>query len=304
MTTLHVLMPPMKRAAPPDLQHWLARGDRLADVQHPRSAMLRRWFRFTGNDVPAAALRHHLHHDDAGSGSWLCADPAYVRSEPTGARLMACPLSDLSDTEAHDLSAALKPLFGDAGMPLTLDTPSAWCLRLGETPKVAFTNPEDALGAGLLDCLPQGDAGRRWRHLFNEAQITLHAHPVNASRTAAAKLPVNALWFWGAGTLPASVETALTTVATSDEVIRGLAKAARIRSVSPTPDALEGLREEGNVLLDLGAQQWNEDSSSRWLAYFRSALRSRRFDAIELAFASGECFRVRRAHRLRFWRRG
>lgn len=305
MSVLHALLPPPQQAGYESaVRRWIAKGDRLPDVPDPRDHVVRALFRFAGTSIPAAALRHHVYAGDAGIGNWVCSDPAYVRSEATGARLMAWPLSDVSDEEAFELSATLKPLFGDAGVPLAVDTPSAWCLHLaGGAPAVAFTTPLDALGTDLLECLPQGDAGRRWRHLFNEAQVALHAHPVNAARIAAGKLPVNALWFWGAGPLPESVETALATVAACDDVIGGLAKLTRVDCVGPSPEAMDTPIGSGDALLDLDGREQTEDCA-RWLPWFQRWLRKRRFDAIELAFPGGERFRVRHAHRLRFWRRG
>jgi hypothetical protein len=299
MSILHVLSPSPRPARDAALRRWLARGDRLADVPGSRDAQVRRLFHFPGGVLSIAALRHHVHAGDAAVGSWLCADPAYVRGEPTGARLMACPLPDISRDEAQALAATLEPLFEDAGSSLAVDSPFAWCAHLGRgSPEVAFTPPAEALGADLLGCLPAGEAGRRWRQLFSEAQIALHAHPVNAARIAAGKLPVNALWLWGAGSLPVAVETGLAVVATRDDVIRGLAKVAGVDIAEPSPAAFKGIAGDG--LLDVGTS----DGSMEWLPFFEQALGARRFDAIEVTLPAGERFRVRHAHRLRFWRRG
>jgi hypothetical protein len=304
MSTLHALLPPLAHVrANPRFLNWLARGDRLAKASDARATVLRELFHFAGESVPAAALRHVCHGDDAASGAWLCADPAWVRSEPTGARLMAWPLVDLSAGDAEALAAALRPLFGDAGAPLSIDTPSAWCLHLShDAPRAEFRAPADALGVDLMECLPAGAAGRAWRRLFNEAQVALHVHPVNAGRVAAGKRPVNALWFWGAGALPASVETGLQTVASVDDVVRGLAKMGGAVRVEPLPDALDAAQHAGAALLDLDIPG-HADDAVEWLAHFQRWLRESRFDVIAVTFADGERFRVRHAHRLRFWRK-
>jgi hypothetical protein len=301
---LHALLPPLAHVrTSPAFLDWLARGDRLPKAGDARTTLLRELFHFAGDRVPAAALRHLCHGDDAATGAWLCADPAWVRSEPTGARLMAWPLADVSTAEAQALATALRPLFGDAGAPLSIDTASAWCLHLlHDAPRAEFRAPADALGVDLMECLPEGDAGRAWRRLFNEAQVVLHAHPVNATRVAAGKRPVNALWFWGAGALPASVETGLQTVASVDDVVRGLAKMGGALRVEPLPGALEATRRPGAALLDLDVPG-HADDAVEWLAHFRRWLRERRFDTIAITFADGERFRIRHAHRLRFWRR-
>lgn len=305
MSVLHVLLPALPDdGAEREFVHWLGKGDRLADVPDPRAAVTREMFRFDGDSIPVAALRHHAHGGEPGTGTWVCADPAYVRSEPTGARLMAWPLTDIGSEDAEALSGALVPLFDDAGCTLIVDTPSAWCVHLGEeVPDVAFIRPADAFGADLLDCLPAGDSGRPWRRLFNEAQIALHAHPANAERLAAGRWPVNALWFWGMGGLPASVESRLALLASREDVLRGLARLAGTACVRPSPEALDVLAEAGDVLLDLDVRTRSGDLA-RWLPRFRQLLRDERFEAIELLLPGGERFRVRHAHRLRFWRRG
>lgn len=303
VNTLHVLLPALKEfAGNPEFMRWLARGDRIPDAAGARAAALRRLFQFDGSSIPVAALRHHC-HADAIAGVWLCADPAYVRSEATGARLMACPIHDLSASDADELALALRPLFDDVSTEFAVDMPSTWCLQLAGGPShAAFTDPAMALGASLTDCLPAGEAGRAWRRLFNEAQILLHAHPVNARRIAAGKVPVNALWFWGEGTLPDAVATGLQYVASADDAVRGLAKMGCALRLEPLPQAIDAVGEAGDVLLDLDLPG-QVDTSSAWLASFRRWLRTRRFGAISLVFASGERFRVRRWHRVRLWRR-
>lgn len=304
MTTLHVLLPPWAQAGDAlEFRRWLAHGDRLVDAPGTRDRVLRELFHFAGDTIPVAALRHFCHAEDARTGVWLCADPAWVRSEATGARLMACPLTDVTAAEAEALAAALRPLFGDAGAPLSVDAPSEWCAHVADAaPAARFVDPARALGVDLLACLPEGAAGRAWRRLFNEAQVMLHAHPVNAAREVAGKHPVNALWLWGAGALPAGVETGLQLVASVDDAVRGLAKMGGAVRVEPLPEALESAGGVGAALLDLDIAGQPFDAA-QWLVPFRRWLREGRFDALELAFASGERIRVRHAHCLRFWRR-
>lgn len=305
MSTLHVLLPTVASLQGDALlRQWLAHGDRLLAQDRPRESVLRSCFHFAGATFPVAALRHHCHAADASVGAWVCADPAWVRSEATGARLLACPVTDIAADEAEQLAEVLRPLFGDAGVPLAIDTPSEWCARLLHgAPPVRFVDPADALGADLLACLPEGQAARLWRRLFNEAQVALHAHPVNAARIAAGKRPVNALWFWGAGALPDPVESTLQVVASVDDSVRGLAKLAGALRVEPASEAIAAAG-SGAALLDLDfGTPATLDLGGEWLPHFRSWLRKRRFATIELTFTDGERWRLRHAHRLRFWRR-
>lgn len=303
MNVLHVLLAPLDRMRlDAAARTWLARGDRLPDASLPRAAALRALFRSDAGRFASAALRHRC-HDAAAAGTWLAADPAWVRSEATGARLMACPLSDVTAAQAEALAVEVRLLWAESGLALVVDTPSTWCARVPDaTASVAFTDPPDALGVAMLECLPQGDAGRPWRRLFTETQVVLHEHPVNAGRVAAGLKPVNALWLWGVGALPERVESRVRVVASRDDVVNGLATLAGASRVAPTPEAIDAAAAGGDALLDLDAPQ-DTDAVPAWRAQWSRWLRQHRFDAVELTFAGGERFRCRHAHRLRIWRR-
>ncbi|MGN6313939.1 MAG: phosphoglycerate mutase [Rhodanobacteraceae bacterium] len=295
MSSLHFLLPPLARfddALP--LKRRLARGDRLPDAPRGREPAVREMFQLPGASLPIAALlREHLAHD-AGENIWLCADPAYVRVEANGARLLACGGElQLTSEEAESLARPLRPLFGDAGAPLEITSPVNWALRLPPGAQLpVFVSPHEALGTHLLEHLPQGDGGRRWRALFNEAQILLHSHPVNAARRERGLMPVNALWFWGAGASPMWVKSPLKLAISGDLLVQALASRAGVTSTAPAPDILDSIESGTDALLDL--DQVEDGLFERFL---------KRFALVHLAFASGERFRIKPWHRWRVWRK-
>jgi len=305
MSSLQLLLPPLARFdGAPALKRWLARGDRLPDALRGREPALREVFRVPGTTLPVAALlREHVARD-AGENFWLGADPAYVRAEAHGARLLACGDElQLTLAEADSLAQPLRPLFGDAGAPLEITSPGQWALRLPPGARVPeFVSPEQALGANLLEHLPQGDAGRRWRALFNEAQIILHSHAVNARRRERGLMPVNALWFWGAGALPMWVTSSLRLAVSNDPFVRALAAQAGVTAAALAPAALDQIERRADALLDLGWQN-AEPIEPEWLPRIDALLRGGRTKAVAVAFASGERFRIRRWHRWRVWRK-
>jgi hypothetical protein len=305
MPFLSLLLPPLARFdAAPSLRRWLACGDRLPDAPRGREAQLRESFQVPGVSLPVAALLRERFAHDAGENLWLCADPAYVRVEANGARLLACGDGlQLAREDAEGLVGALRPLFGDAGTPLEITTPTTWALRLPPgTQLPAFASPDEALGAGLLEHLPQGDAGRRWRALFNEAQIALHSHPVNAARRAQELRPVNALWFWGAGALPMWVKSSLKLAVSDDPLVHALATRAGVAVTAVAPGALDQLPRGANALLDLDSREVNEIETA-WLPRLQR-MRGRRTQVVTVAFVGGERFRIKPWHRWRMWRRG
>lgn len=305
MASLQLILPPLSHIdAHGALMRMLGRSDRLPDAGRGRSAALREAFQVPGESLPIAALlREHAAHD-AGEHVWLCADPAYVQPDAAGARLMAygddlC----LSRDEAEALARPLKPLFGDFGALLEVTRSAGWHLRLPRGAQLpGFAQPDEVLGANLLEHLPQGDAGRRWRMLFNEAQVLLHASEINAARHARGVRSVNALWFWGAGALPMGVQTSLTRVISDDPLTCALAEHAKIAHVPDSAAALDSVPRDARVLLDLDRADASVTERDEWPRIVH-ALRHGCIAHVDCALVGGERFRIRRWHRLRFWRR-
>ena len=308
MAELTLLMPERERV-PGDapaavLRAWIGRGDRLAGIAAGRDAALRSCFEFAGTSIPFAALTRSLDANDAASALWLRADPAWVVADAVTLRLLACGDMQLSAAECETLARELKPLFGDAGFPLEPATPARWYLRCPPgTQLPAFSPPAAALGDDVGRHLPQGDDGRRWRHLLNEAQVILHNHPLNAERVRRGIAPVNSLWIWGAGMLPDWVRTPFTDVRSDDEVVRALSGLAGV-SAATLADGLPAETGDGtNALIDLGALRDVAACERDWLQPAQEALAAGRIGAVELRFADGERRRYRHRHRWRFWRR-
>ncbi|MEH6417192.1 hypothetical protein [Pseudomonas sp. CGJS7] len=255
---------------------------------------------------PVAAVSRQRDVGDGGHGAWLRADPAYVRPDINGARLLAYgDALALSERDSAALLPALKPLFGDAGFPIDAPVPTRWYLSLPrETRLPRFASPEQALGEDMFQHLPggegEGSEGRRWRALLSEAQVVLHNHPHNAQRIAAGLAPINSLWFWGAGVLPDHVRTAYTSIFSDDEALTAFAAQAGIDAAA-LPGAWAA--HEGEVLFDLRAARDLTPLQRDWLEPAAAALDQGALERIALAFADGERFELARSQRWRFWRK-
>lgn len=297
--TLTLLLPERRRFAGQGIgRDWAARlgranlqpagetGERAQILRHV-DLLPRAW--------PMAAITRQYDARDASLNSWLRADPAHVRADMGSARLMACGELGLSADEAQELIAPLRPLFGDTGFPISAPVPQRWYLML---PKEAhlpvFVPPSEALGADIFGLLPEGPDGKRWRALMNEAQILLHNHPLNAQRIEAGRLPVNSLWFWGAGVLPDQVRFRAAALQSDDIELQALAALA---GIGTRPDGVPG-----SHLLDLRPHRdWARLESAVLDALLPEL--GRRYAAIELDFADGARFRLEARQRWRFWRR-
>ena len=307
MPRLSLLLPARARLAgvalPADLARLLGRADRT--TQHAgNEAQLARHFRLLPDRWSPAALARVTDASEADTRrhAWLRADPAYIRPDLNGARLLG--IGDMLGLDASDADAllpALRPLFGDAGFILDAPHPARWYLRLPREAKLpAFTSPDLALGDDVFEHTPDAPEARRWRALLSEAQVVLHNHPHNAARLAAGRPPVNSLWFWGGGELPDHVTATHPTIVSDDALLHGLARVGKLQAM-PLGDCADNTADiAADALVDLRALRDGRALLEHWLlpACARAAKH-----AVVLDFADGDVFTLTPRQRWRVWRR-
>ena len=189
-----------------------------------------------GSDVPAAALMWE--GDAAASGSRdtaaaagrdgrallpLRADPVHLRPDLDAARLFDSSRFELSREEAAALVGALDRHFAPEGVRFEAPHPTRWYAWPEERPDAVFRPPGGVAEQGAGESLPAGSEGSLWRCRMNEAQMVLHAHPVNQAREARGELPINSVWFWGAGELGPTPRCRFDEVLADDPLVRALA---------------------------------------------------------------------------------
>ena len=161
----------------------------------------------------------------------LRADPVHLRPDLDAARLFDPTSFSLSAEEAAALAGALDRHFAPEGIRFEALRPDRWYVRLPEHPDAVFQPPGAAAGRGAGELLPGGPEGSRWRRRMNEAQMVLHGHPCNEARETRGELPVNSVWFWGAGALEDAPRPRFEEVHADDDLVRALAErgGARVR---------------------------------------------------------------------------
>ena len=275
---------------------------------------------FTGlaAPLPAAALRRFALREHPGEANWLCLDPVRLNFHERSLIVDDPRHLQLSDEEATALAVALAPTLAALGQ-LEVLSPGSWNLRLHATAP-AFQDLHDAAGRSAAP-LPSGPAHAPWRHALNEAQMVLHAHPVNQARQAAGLPVVNSLWPWGGGRLPEP--DGLPSVAlhdalwSNDPVVQGIARLLQIddaalpagysgraaRAPLAVMDALEHSARTGDAIA------WRDELArfeADWLAPLLGALRAGRLDALRL-LAPGDLaaaeLQVSRRDLWKFWRK-
>jgi hypothetical protein len=233
-------------------------------------------------------------------------------------RLMLVPAAafSISAAEAAALCEALNRHF--PALAFAPVEPSRWCVRLaGDLQGVSLENPLDLAGREVGLALPA--AGHR---LVNEAQMLLHAHPLNAAREARGEPAVNSVWLWGAGRAPRVPPSPWQSVSADDPLALGLARAAgaRHRTLAGSAAAwLERVPGEGRHLVVLDALRaplaLSQQAECRavlealerdWFAPLLGALRSGRVGMVTVHVPEGgerSSFETIRGDLRRFWRR-
>ena len=195
-----------------------------------------------GADVPAAELMWDGDRADPDSGpaqgrdadeaappACLRADPVHLRPDLDAASLFDTSYFPLARDEAAELAAALDHHFAAEGMRFEAPHPARWYVRWRGCPDAVFHPPRAAPGRSVGELLPGGNEGSLWRRRMNEAQMVLHAHPTNEAREARGELPVNSVWFWGAGAIGAAPRTRFDEVRADEPLVRALAARGRSR---------------------------------------------------------------------------
>ena len=306
MARLTLLLPAGERfagiAMPALLAKALGRADESVG-QPGEHAQLSRHFRLLPNRWSPAALTRTTDAGlaDARSSAWLRADPAYIRPDINGARLLATGAAlSMTQQDTEAFLPALRPLFGDTGFLLDAPHPTRWYLRLPHEVQLPdFPAPEQALGEDVFDHTPDGPLARRWRSLLSEAQVVLHNHPRNAARAEAGLVPVNSLWFWGGGILPDSVASDFLSVFSDDPVLHGLAGIGMFETMSLADfSGFESLAND--TVIDLRAARDAKALLECWLQPAHAAALQ---GSVDFDLADGRMFRLQPNQRWRFWRK-
>ncbi|MGE0081950.1 MAG: hypothetical protein AB7U81_11690 [Thiohalomonadaceae bacterium] len=232
-------------------------------------------------------------------GQWLRADP--VQFIPARDHVLVGATEPLDATELASLAADIARHFElevkvlDGRLVVRLAAPTAFTLA----------PTDDVLGRDLGSVLPKGREHLPWLSFINEVQMLLHGSAVNRAREARGMTPVNGLWLWGGGALPAPRPSPFAGIWGGDSLVRGLARLGN----GPAPRALPA--EASPVLGAGGGRQlivFPEDADlaaleTRWFRPLLDALRRGRVSRVTVHGADGRAFATSRLDLWRFWRR-
>ncbi len=324
------LLPPAEAAAIleglrlPALELLLARGRQTTDQALTLESWLTKSFDGDAHaEIPAGALTVAALGGQAGEAIWMRADPVHLKLNRNQLVLVPASAFGAQLTEAEALVETLNRHF--AGQltfyPLQAER---WCVRVEnlEVAGLRTETPAAVAGQDVNRHLPGGNESKRWHSLLNEMQMVLHEHPVNEAREARGEPPVNSVWLWGVGRMPAKLTAPYQSVTADDPLALGLAQAAGLRHRPLPKDAgewLARLPEDGRQLVVLDTlrmpfalgdfEVWRArvaEIEERWCAPLVGALKSGRIGMVSVLVPDGGELRAFESvrHDLRkFWRR-
>ena len=309
----------------PALSTILRRGRLGRSLPQSFEATLYDAFGFSG-DPSYAALRRlgESAVPDPTNGYWICADPVHLRYHEELLILADSGSFELSQEEALALAESLNAHFSELSR-FHVATSGRWYLQLSDSgmiETVGVAPLSNVAGRALDHERPVTAAQKALHRLLTEIQMLLHTHPVNQKREAAGRMPINSLWLWGSGPLPAPDERVFDDLWSCNALAVGLARHTGTRVHEAARDAaevLDGAKPDSRhavVLEDLlaPAQYQKRDAyrdaladlDTRWFAPLHTALRGGRLKQlrIEASTAYGlltwECSR---ADLWVFWKR-
>jgi|GEM_PF-59386 len=237
----------------PALARLFSRGRPVAMPAESYDAWLCRLFDIDKqNDWPFAPITLLADGGNAEDAYWLRADPVHLRVNRDQLVLADSSVFDITQHESAAFSKALNQHFGSDGFVFEPYNPTRWYLRSPEPIDLCCTPLHLATGKNIDTLLPTGNDARRFRSLFNEAQMLLFSHPLNEARETEGRLPINSIWFWGGGKKPAWRRPVLSGLWANEPLAKSLAKTSSIWSVDLPNDAdtwLSQQKDEGEHLI-------------------------------------------------------
>lgn len=174
----HTLTPPHERA--------LARALGLAGAD---------------GELPWAALAAADDGLDPGDLAWGLVTPTHWAAGADGVRVVDPQALALDEAESRALCDALHEAFEHAGWLIAWGAPLRWYAAHESLAELPTASLDRVVGRDVEAWVASRDDARTraLRRLQMEAQMLLHAHPVNAAREARGALTVNSFWLSGCG---------------------------------------------------------------------------------------------------------
>ncbi len=216
----------------PALAKLMARGSFSTENVASTEAWIAQRFRFTSveetHSFAAIALLGEQ-HAVPGASHWLRADPVHLSVNRDHVVLLDGSQLEITPMEAAALCQSMQAHFAADGLIFHAAHPERWYIQ-SDHPIAIHTNPPSAVrGRNVANYWFDGADRALWQGRLSEMQMLLHAHPVNEAREEAGQLPINGVWFWGAGALPDGLRQIYSHIIAHNALFAGLAALTQAR---------------------------------------------------------------------------
>lgn len=308
---------PEPRPHAPRLAALLARSDATTICNGDSEAWLCTQFGVPRqHDWPVAPLTLAVDGGQPADGYWLRCDPVHLLMRQHRMVLSAAAGEPTAD-ESRALIEALNAHFGADGLCFVAGAAGRCYVRSNSHHQLVTHALSQAMNRDIDTLMPAGADSRFWRRLFNEAQMLLHTHPVNAARESRGQPPFNSLWLWGGGSAPAACTPRHTRLWADDVLARALGARANIACHPLPEDAGAMFAAGGDALAVINRLRDNtpdlpawcaavEQFEQQWVLPCHAALQNGRLQKLTLVTTGaehGKQFELTRRHLWRWWRR-
>ena len=227
-TEVTLLLPGLESAAAAlsddSAESTLLAEDRLSwteDVSRPWEVSLQHGLGLAAGDTVIPMARVLTAEDLSADQSIpvVCADPIHFKADRDTASLVPGSALSIELGDAAALITSLNEFVREDGLEFECHHASRWILKGVAADDLATFPPHYLAERSISPFLNESAGDFRWRRWQTEWQMLLHNHPVNQSRMAAGKLPINSLWIWGGHELPDVSPTSALVYATDADAV-------------------------------------------------------------------------------------
>ncbi|HHJ20075.1 MAG TPA: hypothetical protein ENJ84_09690 [Gammaproteobacteria bacterium] len=184
-----------------------------------------------GDELPVA---RQLSASEAGM---VCrADPVHLRADIADLILVDTAQLDLAAQDCIALEQIIHHHLTEIGGQYTLTEAGQGVMTFPEVSSLSTTPISQVAGRGIQTLMPMGEHQGRWHRLMNEFQMLLHDTELNQRRADRGKVPINALWIWGAGQCSEAVAADYDLLVGGDTFSQGLAQSINLPVVGLDDD--------------------------------------------------------------------
>lgn len=214
--------------------------------------------------------------DDRG---WALLTPSHWMASADQVTLVAGDVLQLAESESRAIFDALVTLTADGDWRLAWLAPTRWLAAHPSLAGLPTASLDRVAGRNITPWLTRDPRAAALRRFQAEAQMLLHAHPVNVVREARGLPAVNSFWVSGTGPVPAQpraaepvIEGALRACALADEWEAWARAWQRIdaTAVKPLLDAAGGDPATAQLTLcgERSAVSWRPRARGAWRRWF------------------------------------